>query len=78
MNAENFEAVDRELAWRMYGNHAAKAAIDMALLDLVGRARHQPVHELLGSKQRDRVPVLWLIGSGSLESDVAKARAKKA
>ena len=77
MDAENFEAIDRELAWRMFGNHAAKAAIDMALLDLVGRARHQPVHELLGAKQRDRVPVLWLIGTGSLEGDVSEARAKK-
>lgn len=78
MDAENFAATDRELAWRMYGNHAAKAAIEVAMLDLVGRAHRQPVHELLGAKQRGRVPVLWLIGTGSLEGDVAEARAKKA
>jgi L-alanine-DL-glutamate epimerase-like enolase superfamily enzyme len=77
MDAENFEAIDRELARRMYGNHAAKAATDIALLDLVGRAHRKPVHELLGAKRRDRIPVLWLIGTGSLESDVAEARAKK-
>src|SRR5436309_8135499 len=33
---------------RMYANHGAKAAIEMALHDLLGRATGQPVHALLG------------------------------
>src|SRR5262249_18527461 len=35
---------------RMYGNHGAKAAIEIALHDLTGRATGKPVHALLGKK----------------------------
>ncbi len=78
MDAADLAALDREMAWRLYGNAAARAAIDIALLDLLGRAQVQPVHTLLGQKRRDRVPALWLIGTGSLEGDLEEARAKRA
>lgn len=61
---------------RLYGNSSAKAAIDMAAHDLVGRSTQKPVHELLGPMVRDSVPVLWLLGTGSEEADVSEARAK--
>lgn len=77
MRVEDFSALDGEMAWRLYGNAAAKAAIDMALLDLSGRAQNKPIYELLGGKRRDRIAVLWLIGTGSLEGDVREARAKR-
>src|SRR5438477_9292277 len=35
---------------RMYANHAAKAAVEMALHDLLGRGTGQPVHALLGGR----------------------------
>jgi muconate cycloisomerase len=38
----------------MYGNNAAKSAIDMALLDLIGQHRQVPLYELLGGRRRDR------------------------
>ena len=59
----------------MYGNQAAKAAIEMALHDLVGKATHQPVHALLGGKRRDRVSTLWMISGGDVEADVREAQA---
>ena len=37
---------------RMYGNQAAKAAIEIALHDLVGRATGRPAYALLGGKVR--------------------------
>ena len=40
---------------RMYGNNAAKAAIEIALHDLVGRATSRPVYALLGGKRRSRM-----------------------
>ena len=43
---------------RMYGNHGAKAAIEIALHDLAGRAATKPVHALLGDKQRSRMALL--------------------
>ncbi len=62
----------------MYGNQAAKSALEMALHDALGKAADKPVYELLGGRQRARIPVLWLVGSGSTEGDVDEARAKLA
>lgn len=39
---------------RALGNPAAKAALDMALLDLAGKAAKKPVHALLGMKRATR------------------------
>src|SRR5512135_3520651 len=36
---------------RMYGNHGAKAAIEIALHDLAGRAVGKAVHALLGEQK---------------------------
>ncbi|HEY7665664.1 MAG TPA: enolase C-terminal domain-like protein [Xanthobacteraceae bacterium] len=63
---------------RMYGNSAAKAAIEMALHDLVGRATGQPAYALLGGKQRSRMAILGVIGTGDLASDLREAERKKA
>jgi muconate cycloisomerase len=54
-------------------NPAAKAALDLALLDLVGRARGVPVCELLGGAKRSRVPVLRMLGNATIEEDVEEA-----
>ena len=63
---------------RMYGNHGAKAAIEIALHDLSGRAAGKPVHALLGAKQRSRMPLLGVIGGGDFDGDLADAEKKKA
>lgn len=77
LQAQDQVCVERELSWRMYGNQAAKSALRMALLDLTARTRALPLHALLGPLLRERVPVLWLIGTGSAEGDVAEAVARK-
>jgi muconate cycloisomerase len=63
---------------KLYGNNAAKAAIEIALLDLIGRASQQPVHALLGQKGRSRVALLGVIGGEDYDSNLADAAAKKA
>ncbi|MFI4961872.1 MAG: mandelate racemase/muconate lactonizing enzyme family protein, partial [Hyphomicrobiales bacterium] len=63
---------------RMYGNHGAKAAIEIALHDLAGRAAGKPVHALLGDKKRSRIALLGVIGGGDLEGDLRDAEKKKA
>jgi len=63
---------------RMYGNHGAKAAVEIALHDLVGRASGRPVHALLGKKKRSRMPLLGVIGGGDYEGDLCDAQKKKA
>jgi muconate cycloisomerase len=63
---------------RMYGNHGAKAAIEIALHDLTGRAIGKPVHALLGVKKRSRMPLLGVIGGGDYDGDLRDAEKKKA
>lgn len=63
---------------RMYGNQGAKAAIEIALLDLTGLAEGKPVHALLGDKLRSRMALLGVIGGGDFDGDLADAAKKKA
>jgi len=62
---------------RMYGNHGAKAAIEIALHDLTGRATAKPVHALLGAKLRSQMTLLAVIGGGDLDGDLRDAERKR-
>jgi L-alanine-DL-glutamate epimerase-like enolase superfamily enzyme len=61
---------------QLFGNSGAKAAIDMALHDLVGRASGRPVHALFGVTKRRRMPVLAVIGSEDAAADLREAQAR--
>lgn len=76
--AEDIAGAVAAMATRMYANNAAKAAIEMALHDLVGRATGQPAYALLGGKQRSRMAILGVISTGELASDLREAERKKA
>lgn len=76
--AEDIAGTVAAMATRMYANQAAKAAIEMALHDLVGRATGRPAHALLGGKQRSRMAILGVISNGELASDLREAERKKA
>ncbi|MEV8466877.1 mandelate racemase/muconate lactonizing enzyme family protein [Fluviibacterium sp. DFM31] len=56
---------------------AAMSAIDIALHDLKGKALGVPVHDLLGGKQRDRVPTFASTQAGDFANARAHARALK-
>lgn len=58
----------------IYGNHAAKSALDMALLDLIGQHQDKPLHEILGGRIRDRVAMIWRISGASDEIATAQKR----
>jgi L-alanine-DL-glutamate epimerase-like enolase superfamily enzyme len=76
--AEDIAGASAAMDGRMYANHAAKAAIEIALHDLVGRATARPAYALLGSKVRNRIAVLGVISNGELTADLRDAAAKKA
>ena len=59
------------------GNHGAKAAIDIALHDALGKAAGKPVHELLGGRRRESVPLLWTLATGVEATDIAEALAQR-
>src|SRR3989475_8851372 len=77
-DATRIEAVSREMAKRVQGNPFARAAIEMALWDLNGKALGVPVHRLLGGRVRESVPLSWSLAVESSEAEVAEARAKVA
>ena len=54
------------------GNTAAKAAVDMALFDLLSKREKKPLYEFLGGK-RDRMITDMTIGIESLETTVQRA-----
>ena len=59
----------------LYGNQAAKSAVEIALHDALGKAREKPVFELLGGKQRERVPMLRMIAAKRSHSRYCRSAA---
>jgi muconate cycloisomerase len=73
-DAAQLEALRLEMARRVQGNPFARAAVEMALWDLNGRALGVPVHRLLGGRVRDRVPLSWSLAVGDADAELAEAR----
>ena len=78
MDASRIESIRIEMARRIQGNPFARAAVEMALWDLNGRALGVPVHRLLGGRVRDRVPLSWSLAVADPEAEIEEARAKVA
>jgi len=55
------------------GQQLAKAALDIALHDLIATAVGVPVHALLGGAVRPAVPIAWVVGLGEIDAVVAEA-----
>ena len=55
------------------GNHFAKAAIDLACHDLLGKVLGVPVFQLSGGLLSERIEVMWSLGSDSIEANVDDA-----
>jgi muconate cycloisomerase len=62
----------------LMGNTGAHSAVEMALLDLGGRASGTRLIDLVGRAVRDKVAPMWLLGNATPEQDIAEARAKAA
>ncbi len=77
-DATQIEALRQEMARRVQGNPFARAAVEMALWDLNGKALGVPVHRLLGGRVRDRVPLSWSLAVADPDAELAEAKAKVA
>ena len=60
------------------GNHYAKAALEMACVDVSARALGVPAMAMFGGQVHERLPMLWVLANGLVERDVAEARQKLA
>ena len=63
----DLEAIDEALSQRLAANPAARAVLDIALHDALGKALGQPVHALIGGACQPTVPLEWSV---SLADDV--------
>ncbi len=66
----------RILKRALVGNGGAHSAVEMALLDLAGRAWGKPLIDFIGKPRRHSVRPMWLLGNKGIEQTVAEAKAK--
>lgn len=56
-------------------NHGARAAVEMALLDLLAQAAGVPLYRLYGGASRQSVPTIWHVSGGTPEEMAGEAAA---
>lgn len=76
LRADRFETVGIRLDQAAKRNNAAKAAIESALFDAVGKMLDVPASALLGGAVRASIPVLWTLASGDPAQEIEEANAK--
>jgi muconate cycloisomerase len=76
--ANRFEAARIRMDEAAKRNNAAKAAIESALFDAVGKTLGVPAVQLLGGAVRESIPVLWTLASGDPAQEIEEAEKKLA
>lgn len=72
VDARDLVEIHRRMDLTIRGQRVAKAAVDIAAHDLIGRASGLPVSVLLGAAPR-AVPSAWVVGLGEPEEVAAEA-----
>lgn len=71
----DMEAIDEVLTSRLAGNPAARAVLDIALHDALGKARGVPVHALIGGRCQGEIPLEWSVSlADDVETMITEAR----
>lgn len=63
----NIEKIWWKMDTAVPGNGMAKAALDLPLYDIIGKALNIPVYKILGGKTTEAIPLVGLVGLGSIE-----------
>jgi muconate cycloisomerase len=75
-DARDYAATVASFDTVLYGNNAAKSAVETALLDVLSRSRGTSLSRFIGGPVRDRIAPMWLLANASADLDVAEARRK--
>ena len=74
MNPLELERVHQRMDAAIKANSFAKAAIGIALYDLLGKHFDVPAYQLMGGLVRDEFPLLWPLMGGDAETNVREAQ----
>lgn len=72
-DARRIEALTATMDAVAPGNPFAKAALEFALFDAVGKRYQVPVYQLLGGLAQERALLSWSLASGDVDADVREA-----
>jgi len=68
----NVEAVTSKMDEATVGNASAKAAVDMAVYDIIGKVLNQPIHKILGGCVKDRALYTGGASIATIEETIEK------
>ena len=71
---ESIEGLHQRMNAAIKEQPMAKAALDIAYHDVIGKMQGVPVYQLLGGAYRKMVPLSWAIGLGSPETIIHEAQ----
>lgn len=76
-DARDWPALRPGLRRALLGNGGAHSAVEMAVLDLLGRASGKRLIDLVGRPRRNGVKPMWLLGNKTADEDVAEAHLRR-
>ena len=77
-NPKNMERIHELMDSEIYGVPTAKAALDIACYDVVGKALGVPVYDLLGGRYHEEFPITHVLSIGSPEKMAKEAEERVA
>jgi muconate cycloisomerase len=76
-DARDWPALHPALRRALLGNGGAHSAVEMAVLDLIGRATGRRLIDILAKPRREAVRPMWLLGNKTADEDVSEAHRKQ-